>query len=96
MLFTGLVGVNVAKEKTGFTRQRHEELGPEIKRIRQFLMDLHIAAAKVYPKKSKQVRAAASAVRAIGKLRSEMDNALNAENRHADDLWPIYYRGEEK
>lgn len=87
-------GRRLWKRHDGLPRQRHEEIGMELKAIRDRLMALHTEVSNAYPK---QDRHSKTAVQRLGRALAHLDQVRNALEelyaRQHPDTWStdIYY-----
>lgn len=93
------LGRQVWTRHTGLSRERHEEIGPRLKQIREELIRLQIEAETAYPRTD---RCAFKAQRALQRAIDRLDVArCELENLYArqhPDTWTTktYYGGNSK
>ncbi|HAJ36323.1 MAG TPA: hypothetical protein DCL15_11585 [Chloroflexi bacterium] len=85
----------MTKQRPGLTRAQHQIIGAELRRAHASLTTLIVVAANSYgkshPRVSKVTRAAQRAIKALGDVRSEMEELL--ADHHADWETSDYYGG---
>jgi hypothetical protein len=60
--------------RPGLTKERHEEIGPELARIEDRLITLGVEIANAYPKNSRLSRFAIKMNNALGTVRCRLDD----------------------
>ncbi|GIV69343.1 hypothetical protein [Caldilinea sp.] len=85
----------MTKHRPGLTRAQHQVIGSELRRAHHSLTTLIVIAANSYgksnPRVSKVMRSAQRAIKALGDVRSEMEELL--ADHHADWQTSDYYGG---
>ena len=76
--------------KPRFSLEKHQEVGKELRVIRNHLVTLSVEICNAYPKNSKECRRARKACDAIEELRSSLDNYFCGEYP-CEDYRGIYY-----
>lgn len=76
--------------KNGLSPERHREIGLELLRMHERLIDLECEVQNAYPQASRPSRAAARLSASLTHLRAELANRWFAENRGVkmDAYWP--------
>ncbi len=83
------------KNAKNFSIQQHEKNGDSLKKIHGQVIEVIAAVRESYPKSSSVAKYAERTLKAIGSLRSELDNCLSREAGGLDwdqkNLSQIYY-----
>lgn len=77
--------------KTKLTRERHVELGDELKRIQDALTNLQCELGNAAPKASSVCTSVSQAGRSLATLRSDLENLMMAENTPQVDDVRVYF-----
>jgi hypothetical protein len=78
--------------KAGLPICQHINLGLQLLRIREELLESAVALSRAYPKNAKHVRQAQKAQETVDELRNQLDS-LSAEENPADSWAPAIYYG---
>jgi hypothetical protein len=87
------------RKRPGFTFERHQQVGEELKEIDRKLGSLLVSVCEAYGPSSKQSKAAEKAAKGVSRLRSELDNAVCGEHPEKTDkeviscYYPLGERG---